>query len=89
MPYKTQPQFDLPAGIKTIQSWNTFKLSPNLKKLTIITTLLWTSVKTIKFSSRMLEHELNSNNHHQGCLDMDQIPIIIIRDALTWIKPTR
>ena len=29
----------------------------------------------------MLEHELNSNNHHQGCLDMDQIPIIIIKDA--------
>ena len=24
----------------------------------------------------MLEHELNSNNHHQGCLDMDQITIM-------------
>ena len=34
----------------------------------------------------MLEHELNYNNNHQGCLDMDRIPIIIIKDAWTWIK---
>ena len=34
----------------------------------------------------MLEFELNPYNYHQGCLDIDQIPIIIIKDAWTQMK---
>ena len=35
----------------------------------------------------MIGRGLNPNNHHQGCLYKDQIPIIIIKHAWTWIKP--
>ena len=39
-----------------------------------------------KGSSGMLGHGSNPNNHHQGCLDVDKIPIIIIKDACTLTK---
>ena len=84
MPYKTQPWFGQQEQ-KPFWSWNTFKL-PNLTKLSTITRLFWAWVKSIKLSWRMLELELNANNDHQGSLDIEQIPIIIIMDAWMLIK---
>ena len=34
----------------------------------------------------VLRHGLNPDDHHQGCLYIDQTPIIIIKYAWTLIK---